>query len=75
MTETPDIKTLKITHDYYLTIEHVFKTRVQWYHEEFQGVQDIISFASLMTSKLKQDIDSLEPKKEEDATPKPKLVQ
>lgn len=62
-----DLDTLKLTHDYYLTIEQVFKTRVQWYHEEFEGVQKIISFALLMSNKLKQDIDAISEKSKEEA--------
>ena len=73
MTNTPELSTLKKTHDYYATIAHVFKTRVQWYHEEFEGVKELISFAELMCSKIKSDIDVLEPKTEEPA--KPQLVQ
>jgi hypothetical protein len=61
----PTIESLKKDHDRYATIAHVFSSRFQWYHEEFEGVKDIIDFCRMHTKELSDQIDYLEPKKED----------
>lgn len=59
---------LKQTHDYYVIITQTFKQRVQWYHEEFEGVDNIIKFCQNMAAETKKKIEEIEPPKIEEKT-------
>lgn len=57
---------LKATHDIYATIVMTYKQRIQWYVEEFKGVEQIISFCENMTKTIRAQIEEIEPPKTPD---------
>ena len=62
--ETPamtELHALKIAHDQYATACHLFKTRVQFYHEEFKGIQELVGFFSALRDQCKTKIEQIEP--------------
>lgn len=66
--KTPDAEVLKqkkVAHDYLATACHIIKTRVQFYHEEFMGVFETVSFLENMKAQILKDIEAAEPPKPE----------
>lgn len=55
------LENLKGAHDIYATALQVFTTRVQWYHEEFEGTQLLVSFFRKQKETLLAAIHELEP--------------
>lgn len=65
-----DLKYLKIAHDNHATVCHLLKTRVQFFHEEFQGIQELVGFYGALRDQLRTKIEEIEPPvKEEPKAP------
>lgn len=56
---------LKKAHDYFATAVSLLTTRVQFYHEEFQGASNVVQFLSTLRDDAKAKVEQLEPKQEE----------
>lgn len=63
------LKQKKSAHDYLATACHILKTRVQFYHEEFTGVFETVSFLENMRDQIRKDIEVVEPAKVEQKKP------
>lgn len=57
---------LKKSHDYYATAIQLLTTRVQYFHEEFQGVANVVQFLTHFRDTLKAEIEQIEPPKKEE---------
>lgn len=64
-----ELKYLKTAHDYHSTVCHLLKTRVQFFHEEFQGIQEIVGFYGALRDQLKAKIEQIEPPVKEEKAP------
>jgi hypothetical protein len=60
-----NIDELKKVHDYYASTLQILRTRIQFYFEEFAGVQELNAFYSKLLQDIRSDIEALEPKVEE----------
>jgi archaellum component FlaC len=60
-----NIDELKKVHDYYAATIQILRSRVQFYFEEFEGVQELNMFYSKLIQDIRSDIEALEPKVEE----------
>jgi len=54
------IDELKKLHDYHATVCQILTQRVQFYVEEFEGVQNLVQFYSKMCAELKIKIEAAE---------------
>lgn len=72
-TENSELAALKQAHDMYATACHMLKTRVQFFHEEFDGVQSLIGFFSALKEQVLTKIHEIEPPAPAEL-PKPYLV-
>jgi hypothetical protein len=61
----PSIDQLKKFHDFYVTSAQILSQRIQFYVEEFDTVKELVEFHKNMALKIREDIEKLEPKKEE----------
>ena len=68
-----NLKFMKIAHDKHATVIHMFKTRFQFWREEFQPVEEIIAFYSALRDQLKAKIEEIEPPKPEEPK-KPQVI-
>lgn len=55
------LKYMKLAYDRHATVVHLFKTRFQFYYEEFEGIQDIVAFYSELGNQLLKKIHEIEP--------------
>lgn len=58
-----NLDALKQSHDYFATAIHVLRTRVQFFYEEFEGIQKTVSFLEANRANLAKMIDEIEPPK------------
>lgn len=59
------LDSLKKSHDYYATAIQLLTTRIQYYHEEFQGVANTIQFLTHFRDTLRKEIELIEPPKKD----------
>lgn len=59
--EAEKVKWMKIAHDNHATIAHLFKTRFQFFHEEFVGIQKLVAFYEALRDDLLKKIQEIEP--------------
>lgn len=59
------LKQKKAAHDYIASAVQVLTTRVQFYHEEFDGIFQTVQFLRNMRDQIRKDIELIEPPKEE----------
>lgn len=52
---------LKLAHDKHATVVQLFKTRFQFFHEEFQPIQELINFYATLQKQLLDKIQEIEP--------------
>lgn len=62
------LKQKKAAHDFIATGIQVLTTRVQYYHEEFEGIHQTVSFLRNMRDQIKKDIEQIEPPQEKEQT-------
>jgi hypothetical protein len=55
------LKYMKIAHDRHATVVHLFKTRVQFFFEEFLGIQELVAFYEALRDDLLKKIQEIEP--------------
>lgn len=65
--EISDIDKLKVAHDHCLNAHQIITQRTQFYTEEFDAVKGCADFLKEMATKLRGQIESLEPKEEKAA--------
>jgi hypothetical protein len=51
----------KIAHDNHATVVHLLKTRVQFFHEEFLSIHNLVNFYSQLRDDLRVKIEQAEP--------------
>ncbi len=68
-----NLDSLKIACDYYSTALHTLKTRVQFYFEEFEASNAMISFLTNCRDQIEKEIYTMEPRKEQEAA-KPYVI-
>jgi len=59
--ENTDLKYLKLAHDKHATIVHLLSTRVQFFFEEFQSIQEMVAFYGALRDQLRAKIEEIEP--------------
>lgn len=66
---TPEeiLKQKKAAHDYIATAVQILTTRVQYLHEEFEGVHTTVQFLRNMRDQITKDIEKIEPPKAKEA--------
>lgn len=64
-----ELDALKGAADYYGTALMIMTTRVSYYPEEFQGIQNTIGFFTQLRNQVVAQIETIEPKKTEKAAP------
>lgn len=64
MTEGLEVEKLKIAHDHCINAHQIITQRTQFYSEEFDAVKGCTEFLKEMASKLRAQIEALEPKEE-----------
>lgn len=72
MSQDEMLKHKKIAHDYYASAIQVLTTRVQFFHEEFEGIFQTVQFLRNIRDQIKKEIEEIEPptkKTEEKAKP------
>jgi len=57
-----ELNELKKAHDLYATAHHILSHRVQFYAEEFKGVEEILEFFKKLAQEIKAKVETLEPK-------------
>ena len=60
---TNELDQLKNAHDYFATCVQLLTTRVQYFHEEFQGASNAIAFITHLRDDAKKKIEEIEPPK------------
>ena len=60
-----ELNELKKAHDLYATAHHILSHRIQFYAEEFKGVEEILEFFKKLAQEIKAKVETLEPKAEE----------
>ena len=68
-TKTTELDALKRAHDHYATAIQILTQRVQYYHEEFQAVQNMVAFFEHLKEQTLQAVYKIEPPKKEDSKP------
>ena len=59
------LEQMKRVHDHYVMTLQILTQKCQFFHEEFQAVNDLITFYRAMVKAQRENIEALEPKKEE----------
>lgn len=70
---TADLHSLKVAHDMHATVVHMLKTRFQFFHEEFEGIQRLVAFYGALRDQLIAKIEEIEPPAPKEP-PKPYIV-
>lgn len=60
-----ELNELKKAHDLYATAHHILSHRIQFYSEEFKGVEEILEFFKKLAQEIKAKVETLEIKAEE----------
>lgn len=55
------LEALKLAHDKHATIVHMLSTRFQFFAEEFNAVQSLISFYSALRDQVRAQVEAAEP--------------
>jgi hypothetical protein len=63
--KTISLESMKRVHDYYVMTLQILTQKCQFFHEEFQGANDLVAFYKAMIKAQRENIEALEPKKEE----------
>lgn len=63
--EQSEIQKLKEAHDYCVTVVELLTNRFNFYHGEFEGVNNMVKFFKQMALDLRKKIEDLEPKGEQ----------
>lgn len=66
-TQANNLNALKQSHDLFATAIQVLTTRVQYFHEEFEGIDKTVQFLRVLRDQTKTDIEKIEPPKPEEA--------
>lgn len=64
--QASNLNALKQSHDLFATAIQVLTTRVQYFHEEFEGIQKVVSFLRVLRQQTQNDIEKIEPPKPEE---------
>lgn len=56
-----ELQSLKAAHDHFATAIQVLTTRVQYFHEEFQGISNVVHFLSVLRDDAKKKVEEIEP--------------
>lgn len=66
---TTELDALKRAHDHYATAIQILTQRVQYYHEEFNAVQQMVAFFTHLKDHAYQAVIKIEPPAKEESKP------